>query len=714
MLLKSLLLKDFRQFKGEQRISFASDGDQNVTMIMGDNGTGKTSLAQVFTWCLYGETTFEDKILLCKSLSTKMLPNSTETVRAELTLDHNKTEYTVITEQKYQKDGNGTIKPLGQLSRTIAFKKPDGSRDYVKTLDTEIRLKEILPKELAKYFFFDGERIGNMSKEIKRGRSQEFAGAVRSLLGLSAYTSALGHLGGRSSTTVIKSYSDSYDDKSDSKIAEYGRTIKECDQMIDSLEQRLSEIEDEKTIAEDKCTDLSERIAKNRDSETLAAKKAELIRKREALVNSRTSRVANVIRSFNNNVPSFFAKKMMKDALEALSEAEKLDKGVPFINDKTIQYLISQNKCICGADVIAGNEAFSALNELLNYIPPKSIGNMIGEFVSKCEDKSRGVTSFFDDFCDNYKFVREFDDNKAEIDDDIMKIEKQVEGLESVGGLQADLSRFESAINRLESEKDSINIKKGGYIRDRKEAEAARNELTNKDETNRKIKVYEAYAKYMFDTLTEQYASEETKVRTQLQDTVNELFRNIYNGGFSLSLDEKYKVIFSGDYQFKGIHAEKVNRLTAAIGKSNKSLFSRNLDVYLLAPIIGFLYNRTADIASSGKSANVLYDAMSKELNTLWFNYRLVMLLDIKHEPDFDNRIDKAFRLYGKVQAIPDEERYESFVRGGVDVLFEKLIEPSNTEEDYLNNLYDFMEEFEERYGQSTDEIVDLCRLARS
>jgi len=90
------------------------------------------------------------------------------------------------------------------------------------------------------------------------------------------------------------------------------------------------------------------------------------------------------------------------------------------------------------------------------------------------------------------------------------------------------------------------------------------------------------------------------------------------------------------------------------------------------------------------------------------------MLLDKKHEPDFDKRVDKAFRFYGKEQAIPDEERYESFVRGGVDILYEKLIEPSNTEEDYLNNLYDFMEEFEERYGQSSDEIIDLCRLARS
>lgn len=44
------------------------------------------------------------------------------------------------------------------------------------------------------------------------------------------------------------------------------------------------------------------------------------------------------------------------------------------------------------------------------------------------------------------------------------------------------------------------------------------------------------------DTLSEQYATEETKMRDDLQNTVNDLFRNIYNGGFSLSLDEKYNI----------------------------------------------------------------------------------------------------------------------------------------------------------------------------
>lgn len=71
-----------------------------------------------------------------------------------------------------------------------------------------------------------------MSKEIKRGRSQEFAGAVQSLLGLSAYTAALSHLKGRGNTNVLRVYEASYDAKSNSKIAEYSRQITELSEKL--------------------------------------------------------------------------------------------------------------------------------------------------------------------------------------------------------------------------------------------------------------------------------------------------------------------------------------------------------------------------------------------------------------------------------------------------------------------------------------------------
>ena len=171
--------------------------------------------------------------------------------------------------------------------------------------------------------------------------------------------------------------------------------------------------------------------------------------------------------------------------------------------------------------------------------------------------------------------------------------------------------------------------------------------------------------------------------------------------------------MFDKEYSFRGIHAEKVNKLTAKFDDSTK-LFERNFDVYMIAPIVGFMYGRKADIdKSSDETTKIFTDILMREKPNLMFNYRLIMLLDKENEPDLDKRIDKAFRLYEKEEAKSDEELYEQYVRGGVDVLYEKLMENAESPEDYIKNLYDFIEEFDERYNVSAEGISDLCSLAR-
>lgn len=87
MLLKSLKMHNFRQFIDEN-ISFGADPDKNVTIIMGDNGSGKTTIAQAFSWCLYCSTDFKDNILLNRKIANEMPIDGEETVSAELLLRH--------------------------------------------------------------------------------------------------------------------------------------------------------------------------------------------------------------------------------------------------------------------------------------------------------------------------------------------------------------------------------------------------------------------------------------------------------------------------------------------------------------------------------------------------------------------------------------------------------------------------------------------------
>lgn len=48
-------LHNFRQYFGHQRLKISRHDDQNVTVIHGVNGAGKTSLFLALNWCLYGE-----------------------------------------------------------------------------------------------------------------------------------------------------------------------------------------------------------------------------------------------------------------------------------------------------------------------------------------------------------------------------------------------------------------------------------------------------------------------------------------------------------------------------------------------------------------------------------------------------------------------------------------------------------------------------------
>ncbi len=175
--------------------------------------------------------------------------------------------------------------------------------------------------------------------------------------------------------------------------------------------------------------------------------------------------------------------------------------------------------------------------------------------------------------------------------------------------------------------------------------------------------------------------------------------------------------MFDKQYRFKGRHALRVDKLTGVFDELSKAkLIERNVDVYANAPLIGFLYGRIAEQddmknPETGQvyNQNVMGDRVIYSNEELSYNYALIMLLDSNYEPDVEKRIDKAFRHVGEDPA--DEERFDSYVRGGIDVLYEKLIEGSNEPEIYVNKLYDFIEEFEERFNSEvkSDDILQLC-----
>ena len=259
MLIESIKLENFRQFQNES-ITFADGSDgKNVTIILGENGSGKTTFAQAFFWCMYGETSFSDKRLLNSKVASKMIPGSKETVRVELCLKHGLLNYVLTREQVYVRDYT-KLTPQNSVF-AIATRQPDGTLVYEKKTACEDVVKNILPKELSRYFFFDGERIEKMSKDIAGNKkSDDFAQAVNGLLGLNGMLSAISHFKG--SSGVVGSFDKAFDRNSDAKLSQYATTVERCQNRLDEIATELETAEEQREQAEQRMLEKAQEIKK--------------------------------------------------------------------------------------------------------------------------------------------------------------------------------------------------------------------------------------------------------------------------------------------------------------------------------------------------------------------------------------------------------------------------------------------------------------------
>lgn len=541
MLIKKITLENFRQFKDIQSVDFSEDNEKNITIILGENGAGKTTFAQAFRWCLYGKTTFTDSILLNKEISQNLGPNKESFVRVSLQLIHSNIQYEITREQKYTTNATGELNTPNSSELKIKYRNPQGTTKFEK--DVDLRIKEILPSELSNYFFFDGERIQNMSKEINDGRSAEFKEAVERLLGLSAFTITLDHLNGRSSSSVIKSYNRDFDSKANSQIAELQNALDSLNKDLVKIDERNKEIDASVAKLEKQQEELSAEMEANKDTEKLIKEKKAYEISCEKLRKEKNDVVSNYVDTFNTKGLSWFSRKIIRDILTELSETDSLDKGIPDITAKTIDYLKQRGFCICGTCLKENSKELEAFDELLKFIPPKSLGNFISDFSGSAKQRLADSENFYEDsIVQKYREIREKDSELEELNSEILEIEKRIKNIKSSADLQIKADENKRKIAELNREKDSLLEEKGAKTEKQNRTQSSLDEQALKSASNTKIAVYKAYATYMYQLLKDDYSKREKEVRERLQKNINEIFKNIYNGKLSLQVDEKYNI----------------------------------------------------------------------------------------------------------------------------------------------------------------------------
>jgi len=183
--------------------------------------------------------------------------------------------------------------------------------------------------------------------------------------------------------------------------------------------------------------------------------------------------------------------------------------------------------------------------------------------------------------------------------------------------------------------------------------------------------------------------------------------------------------MFENDYTITGKHATYLKFLVVKNSKEDEGadsvnsakIFERYIDVYMNASVWGLLYSRTAkrDTESLDR-ARIYADAFATERDNCVFLYRMVMLLDTNSELTPEKRVDRAFRYDTQPDKAEDfkknMELFNDYVRGGIELMYERFTDGCTTRDDYLTKTYEVMTTFKEEIeGISYEE--ELAKLIR-
>ena len=169
--------------------------------------------------------------------------------------------------------------------------------------------------------------------------------------------------------------------------------------------------------------------------------------------------------------------------------------------------------------------------------------------------------------------------------------------------------------------------------------------------------------------------------------------------------------MFENDYTIYGKHAKFLKFLAKKNARDDgpetsgsAKIFERYIDVYMNAVVFGLIYSRKAkrDTESDDRSntAHILANVFIRERENCIFLYQMVMLLDTTENLSLEEKINRAFRidstLSNSEEFQKNMELFNDYVRGGIEVMYEKFTDGCRTPEEYLERTFEIITNFQD------------------
>lgn len=536
MELNTLTVENFRQFYGSQEIEFSRSEDQNVTVIHGANGSGKTTILNAFLWLFYDDITLPkpDQIPSERAVAEVSRGDSI-TVSVSLTFEHEEHSYTATRTNLYQRTSSTGLSTEVR-NEEIEVEFVDKNGNHKRRGNPEDTLRNIMPERLRDIFFFDGETIEKLASMNEQERIQT---AIQNIMGLTILERAERHL-----DKVRKRFEDTASEYGGEQLSELYEQRSTIEDNLNERREELEETKDSKRLTENELEDVTQRLRELEDSRGLQEERDKLeddIANLEADIEAIESDIAEQI-SDKGYVP--FAMPAVEETAEMLRE--KRDKGEIPTEIKThfVDDLLDLKECICGRDLKPGTDPYQEVEEWRERAGSSALEETAMSIAGRLTEIGEGEEELFDSIEERLERRSVKRDSKqrkeervSEISsllsetetEDIVKLEERRSELEDqVRDYEQEIGRLEGLIDDLEDELDELS----------EEIQEEEEENEKADLARRRAQTAE-YLRKEVEGLLDQYQND---VRRRVNERVNEIFVDIMRKDFYAEIDEDYSL----------------------------------------------------------------------------------------------------------------------------------------------------------------------------
>lgn len=549
MLLKKIKYHNFRPFIADQEITFAQKSGKegkNVTVILGQNTFGKSTFVLSFIWCFYGESRFDrPDDILNKKVEKTMSFGQQETAWVEVEFEDGENAYTMRRTQLFTMGQNGCLNSSGSEA-TLTYVTPGGETKRLGRFQNEVNdaICAILPIDLSAFFFFEGEK-DNAIKKRDLGKS------VRTLLGLEAFENMRKHLHGEgdlpATTSVMGYYTGKQVDESDGKARKELEKKQAAERELTEIRKRIDEVRSEIASYNAKIDQINESLRQAAPSKELQKRRdaiKEDLAEQEDVLKKNHKKFLKLFSS--DSLPLFITPYLAKTS-DRLREMDVADKGIKGIEAAAIHELLSRGLCLCGTELKSGTLAYKKVQNYIDYIPPKSVGTLVRDMLETIvgnEDKAKNFINNIDEiFRDIQRCKKRIDDLEREDKAKLAEI-AQIGNVDTKDA-EENLDTYKQRIARLNDELELKCGEEGGKRAEIATADHNFNMYKGQSEKTKEYQIYYSYAEALYEWVDANYSIKEKELCDRLCECVAELFKNMYSGRRSITIDKQYNISVS-------------------------------------------------------------------------------------------------------------------------------------------------------------------------